>query len=79
MPTADELAAKGAILADNDALSAVLRQQQREGPNRRGFDIGMGASEGQTLWGPNKQKILESLRPPETGRLQSRDFICFRS
>jgi hypothetical protein len=65
IPTADELASKGAIIADDNALSAVLRQQQREGPNRRGFDIGMAASEGQTEWGPNKQKILESLGAAE--------------
>ena len=59
--TPDELAAAGEIIANSDTLSAALRNQFTEGSLRRGFDIGMAAAEGQTAWGPGKQKILASL------------------
>jgi len=57
----DDLALKGAEIALQDPLSAELRKRQPQGPYLRGFDIGMGASEGQTSWGPGKQAILNSL------------------
>jgi len=63
--SADEFAAKGEALANADPLSAALRTQQPQGAARRGFDIGLAAAEGQTAWGPGKQKMLDSLDPGE--------------
>jgi hypothetical protein len=70
MPTLNKglkrvLAAKGEAIAKADPLFAALRDQQPAGPGRLGFDIGAGASEGQTLWGPGKQKLMETLDPAE--------------
>jgi hypothetical protein len=63
-PTSRDLAMRGNTLALADPLAAALRtQQSRE--TQHGFDIGMGAAEGQTLWGPGKQKLLDSLAPAE--------------
>jgi hypothetical protein len=59
------LAARGEVLASAEPLAAELRNQQPEGPSRRGFYIGMAAAEGQTLPGPGKQKIHDSLDPAE--------------
>jgi hypothetical protein len=61
----DELAAGGENIANNDPLIAELRNRQPEGPNRRGFDIGIAAAETNTEWGPGKQKLLDSLIPME--------------
>jgi uncharacterized protein YkwD len=61
----DALAARGEILASEDTMATELRNLQPEGPARRGFDIGMGAAEGQTLQGPGKQAIHDSLPPAE--------------
>jgi hypothetical protein len=59
------LAAKGEAIANEDPLAVELRNQQPEGPVRRGFDIGMAAAEGQTLPGPGKDRIRDSLSPAE--------------
>ena len=59
------LAARGEILANEDSLALELREQQPDGPSRRGFDIGMAAAEGQTEPGPGKQRIHDSLSPDE--------------
>ncbi len=59
------LAARGEAIANEDPLALELRSQQPEGAARRGFDIGMGAAEGQTLPGPTKQRIHASLPQPE--------------
>ncbi len=59
------LADRGAILAAQDPLAAQLRNVQGEGPARRGFDIGMGAAEGQTAPGPGKQRTHDALSPAE--------------
>ncbi|HEV7522626.1 MAG TPA: hypothetical protein VGP89_16095 [Candidatus Angelobacter sp.] len=63
--TPDELAAAGENLAKSDRLSAELRNREPAGANRRGFDIGMAAAEGNTEWGPGQQKILSSLNAAE--------------
>ena len=60
-----DLAPQGAALASQDPLAQSLRDQQSEGPARLGFDIGMAAAEGQTLAGPNKQRMHDSLRAEE--------------
>jgi hypothetical protein len=62
--TPDQLAARGAILASGDQLVAELRRRQPTA-NLRGFDIGMGAAEGQKEWEPGKEKVLASLNPAE--------------
>lgn len=61
----EAFAARGAVLATEDAVAAELRALQPAGPTRRGFDIGMGAAEGQTSEGPGKQAIHDYLRPEE--------------
>jgi hypothetical protein len=61
----DALAARGEVLANQDPLAVELRNQQAEGPARRGFDIGMGAAEGQTAPGPGKQRIHDVLLSPD--------------
>jgi len=58
-------AEKGKAMADADPLVAALREREPEGPSRRGFDMGMAVCEGHTLWGPGKQKFLESLSAAE--------------
>src|SRR5262245_12012637 len=64
--TLDQLAAKGQVIAAQDPLTVELRKPLT-GPVQRGFDIGMAAAEGQTLPGPGKQKIHDSLAPEEQG------------
>jgi hypothetical protein len=59
------LAVQGQRLANADPLAADLRNRQPAGPGRRGFDVGMAAAEGQTLPGPGKQRIHDSLSPAE--------------
>ncbi len=61
------LAAKGEALATADPRAAELRSRQPDIPTRRGFDIGMAASDGQTLPGPGKQRIHDALSRPEQG------------
>ena len=56
----DALAARGAILAGQDALAGELRGRQTTA-GQRGFDIGMGAADGQTLPGPGKQRVHDAL------------------
>jgi len=63
--TLDQLAARGAVVAGADPLSVELRNRAPDDSVRRGFDIGMAAAEGQTLPGPGKQRIHDSLPPPE--------------
>ncbi len=57
------LAARGEAIvnADPDPLVLELRNQQPEGPNQRGFYIGMAIAEGHTLPGPGKDRICASL------------------
>lgn len=55
------LAARGEILANEDPLTIELRDQQADDSSRRGFYIGLGVAEGQTLPGPGKQRIGASL------------------
>lgn len=61
----DDLAAKGEAIAMQDPLAVELRQQQPDDAAQRGFDIGMAAAEGQTLPGPGKQRIHDSLATNE--------------
>ncbi len=64
-PDLEAFAARGAALAAADALATRLREAQPTTAGQRGFDIGAVASEGQTAWGPGKQRILDSLPPAE--------------
>jgi hypothetical protein len=60
-----DLAPRGEAIANKDPLAVELREQQPDGPVRRGFDIGMAVVEGHTSPGPGKQKIRNSLTPAE--------------
>jgi hypothetical protein len=60
-----DLAPRGADLASLDPLASELRNQQPDGDARLGFDIGMAAAEKDTLPGPGKQKMHDSLYPAE--------------
>lgn len=55
------LANAGEAIATSDPIVAAFRNLQPDGPRRLGFDIGIGITEGQTLWGPGKQRVLDSL------------------
>ena len=68
-PTIDlnALAAKGEAIANEDPLALELRNQQPDDPSRRGFDIGMGAAEGQTVLSPGKQRLHYALAQAEQG------------
>ena len=70
------LAARGEVLAGEDPLALELRGQQREESARRGFDIGMGLAEGQTLPGPGKDSVCASL-PLEFAQLGCRLAVLF--
>jgi hypothetical protein len=59
------LHARGAQIANDDRDAGELRDQMREGPARRGFEIGLAAAEGQTAPGPGKDAIRDSLAPSE--------------
>ena len=58
-------ARRGRAIADANPLVAAVRASQPEGPQRNGFDIGMGSWDGQTLDGPGKQALARSLTPEE--------------
>ena len=57
----DVLAARGGVLVQQDRLVAEMRSMLPDDSARRGFDIGLAAAEGQTLPGPGKQRIHDSL------------------
>ena len=59
------LAERGETLAGEDPLAMELRDEQPEEAAKRGFHIGLAAAEGQTLPGPGKQMIHDSLAPAE--------------
>lgn len=59
--TRDDMVVKGEAIANKDPLALELRNRQPNGTVRRGFDIGMAAAEGQTLPGPSKQALHDSL------------------
>lgn len=54
------LAERGKVLAQADPNAASLRDQLLYG-----FNIGMGGTEGNSLWGPGQQARLNSLTPTE--------------
>jgi hypothetical protein len=47
-----------------DPMVAELRKRQPVA-NQPGFDMGMKAAEGQTVWGPGNEQIALSLPPPQ--------------
>lgn len=59
--TPDELAVKGAPLAQADPQAAELRKREPTDASRRGFDIGMAVAEGQSASGPGKDKFRDTL------------------
>jgi len=65
LPDLNALAARGAALALQDPLAAELRNRTPEGPVRRGFDVGFGIWEGNTVPGPAKQRVHDALSSAE--------------
>ena len=57
----DALAARGAMLADQDPLARQLRDSFLNELSRNGFNIGMAVAEGQTAPGPGKDAKCASL------------------
>ncbi|MFY0563517.1 hypothetical protein ACN28E_06695 [Archangium lansingense] len=66
---------KGEAVAKTDRSVAAFRGLQPEGPRRLGFDMGIGATDGHTLWGPGKQRFLDALSFDE--KLGFRDAAAF--
>ncbi len=62
---AAQLASSGRTIAEGDPLIAAGQSQQPAGPARRGFDVGIAATGSDTVWGPGKQRILDSLNLAE--------------
>jgi hypothetical protein len=54
-------ASQGQAVAKADPLVSAFRDLQKAGACQLGFDIGVGATGNDTVWGPGKQLILESL------------------
>jgi hypothetical protein len=50
---------------NGDPLLAALRSSQPVGPHRKGFDNGVAVCGSDTVWGPGKQRIRDSLQPDE--------------
>lgn len=67
----DSLAARGAALAESDARSAAVSTRFGEGPQLRAFHIGLAAAEGQTAWGPGKQKMRDALPQDERAAFET--------
>jgi hypothetical protein len=61
LPVADQLSATATALIRADPLLAEFERRQPAGETHRGFEIGVGATGSDTLWGPGKQRILDSL------------------
>jgi hypothetical protein len=78
-PTAIALeASKGRLIANANQLVAAIRASQPDGPQREGFDIGMGAWQGNTLDGPGKQALAKSLTPTEQAGFASAAAFSFQ-
>jgi hypothetical protein len=60
---ADQFAFAGQTMAAADSLLAELRKRQPPGDTLSGFDTGVGVAGNQAVWGPGKQKVLDSLPP----------------
>jgi hypothetical protein len=58
-------ARRGRAIADANPLVAAVRASEPDGPQRNGFDIGLGSWDGHTLDGPGKQALARSLTPEE--------------
>lgn len=70
----------GAAIARTDPLVAAFRSLQPNEIRQAGFDIGMGVTVGNTLWGPGKQAILEALDfEQQIGFRQAATFAIVRN
>ncbi|MBC9030835.1 hypothetical protein IAG41_00370 [Sphingomonas sp. JC676] len=59
---ADDIPGRAGAVIKADPMLVALRSYVAE-TDRQGFDLGIASSEGQTLWGPGKQKIYDGLSP----------------
>jgi len=57
----NDLVSRGESLVNDDPAATELRNQFPEGPAQRGFNIGMAVAEGDTIPGPGKDSIRDSL------------------
>jgi len=57
----DSYAAIGAEIAATDPMVAAFRDLEPAGPRQTGFDMGIGITDKDKLWGPGKQWFLNSL------------------
>ncbi len=60
-PSLDDLAQQGDSIVAGDPLSTALRDSQPDAAARRGFDIGVAVAGSDTLPGPGKQRIHDTL------------------
>lgn len=67
----DAYALKGEVLTKEDPLAVALRDKENSPAGIRGFNIGMGVAEGQTLPGPGKDKFRDGLPPDEQAGFNS--------
>jgi hypothetical protein len=74
------LANLGEAIAKSDPLVAAFRNLQLDGPRRLGFDTGIGITGGDKLWGPGKQRFLDSLNFQEQiGFRDASTFVMVRN
>ena len=75
-----ELAKKGSLTVSVDMLLTAMRNLEPQGPRRLGFETGVAIGADQTLWGPGKQAMIDSL--PETEKYsaeKSAHFVVARN
>jgi hypothetical protein len=74
------MAKEGALVAQTDKLVAAFRALQTSDPRLQGFDMGIGITKIDKLWGPGKQKFLDALTFQEqVGFKQGSTFVMMRN
>jgi hypothetical protein len=79
-PSQLELEDKGSLVVSADMLLTAMRDLEPEGPRRDGFEIGVAIAADQTLWGPGKQAMIDSLPESEKNSAErSAHFVVTRN
>jgi Fibronectin type III domain len=79
-PSQLELEDKGSLIVSADMLLTAMRDLEPEGPRRDGFEIGVAIAADQTLWGPGKQAMIDSLPESEKNSAErSAHFVVTRN